>query len=265
MDIVVCVKQVLDTEIPRDKFRVKANQVIPPEGIPPVINPYDAQAVEVALRLKDKHGGKITAITVGTPDAQGVIRRALAMGADEGIIVSDEAFIGSDSMATAFILAQAIQKIGGFDLVLCGREAADWNMGSVGSLIAERLNLPIITLAKSIEFLNSKTLRVERVILDGYQVFEVSTPAVITVSSEIGLPRIPTGMGIVKSARMKIPIWTNLDLNIDSALIGANAVQSKLVTLSIPERERKCEMISGKDIGEAAVKFVSRLREAGLI
>lgn len=265
MNIVVCVKQVMDTEIPRDKFRVRANQVVPPEGIPSVINPYDAQAVEVALRLKDKHGGKITAITLGTHDAQDVVRRALAMGADEGVVVSDEAFTGSDSVATACILAQVIQKVGAFDLVLCGREAADWNIGSVGPLIAERLNLPLITLAKNIELLDNNTLRVERVILDGYQVFEVSPPAVITVSSEIGLARIPRGMGIVKAARMKIPMWTNQDLNVDSALIGANAVRSKLLSLSIPERERKCEFVTGKNLGEATAKLVSRLREAGLI
>jgi len=265
MNIAVCVKWVLDPEMPTEKFRIRANQVVPPEEIRSVINPYDAQAVEAALRVKDKHGGKVTAMTLGTPDAQGAVRHALAMGADKGVVLSDAAFAGSDSVAAAYILAQAIQKIGDFDLVLCGRESADWGMGLVGPLIAERLNLPLITLAKSIELLDNNTLRIERVILDGYQVFEVSPPAVVTVSSEIGLPRLATGMGIIKAARMEVPIWTNQDINADPSLIGANAAQFELRSLSIPARERKCEIISGENPTDTGAKLVAKLREAGQI
>ncbi|MFC1974617.1 electron transfer flavoprotein subunit beta/FixA family protein [Chloroflexota bacterium] len=265
MNIVVCVKQVLDPEIPADKFRVRANQVVPPEEVAPVINPYDAQAIEAALRLKEKHGAKITAITVGSPDAEDVVRRALSMGVDEGIVLSDDAFTGSDSSATAYILAQAIQKIDAADLILCGREAADWGVGLVGPLIAERLNLPVITLAKNIELLDGNILKVEQVIPDGYQVLEVSPPAVVTVSGEIGLPRLPTGMGIITAARMEIPVWTNQDINADTSLIGANAVHSTLVSLSIPERERKCEIISGETPAELATNLTAKLKELGLI
>ena len=265
MNIVVCVKQVLDPEMPTEKFKVKDNQVIPPEGIPAVLNPYDAQAVEAALRVKEKHGGKITAITVGTAESKEAVRRALAMGADEGIILSDDAFAGSDSLATAYILAQAIQKIDAFDLVLCGREAADWSMGIVGPVIAERLNLPLITLAKNIELLGNNILTVERVIPDGYQVFEVSLPAVLTVSNEIGLPRLPTGMGIVSAVRKEIPVWTNQDINADASLIGANAERSKLLSLAIPERERECEIVGGETPEEAAGNLAAKLRAAGVI
>ena len=265
MNIVVCVKQVLDPEMPTEKFRVKDNQVIPPEGIPLVTNPCDAQAVEAALRVKEKHGGKITAITVGTAESKEVVRRALAMGADEGIVLSDDAFAGSDSLATAYILAQAIQKIDAFDLVLCGREAADWSMGIVGPVIAERLNLPLITLAKNIELLDNNILKVERVIPDGYQVFEVSLPALLTVSNEIGLPRLPTGMGIVSAVRKEIPVWSNQDINADVSLIGANAEGSKLLSLSIPERERKCEIVGGETPEELAGNLAVKLRAAGVI
>jgi electron transfer flavoprotein beta subunit len=265
MNIVVCVKQVLDPEMPTEKFKVKDNQVIPPEGIPPVLNPYDAQAVEAALRVKEKHGGKITAITVGTAECKEVVRRALAMGADEGIVLSDDVFLGSDSLATAYILAQAIQKIDAFDLVLCGREAADWSMGIVGPVIAERLNLPLITLAKNIEALDNNMVKVERVIPDGHQVFEVSLPAVITVSNEIGVARLPTGMGIVTAVRKEIPVWTHQDINADPSLFGANAKGSELLSLSIPQRERECEIIGGETPEEAAGNLATKLRAAGVI
>ena len=265
MNIVVCVKQVIDPEMPTDKFKVKANQVVPPEGIPPVINPYDAQAVEAALRLKEKHTAKITAITMGTAEAKEVVRRAVAMGADEGIVITDDVFTGSDSLATAYILTQAIQKIGDFDLILCGREAADWNMGIVGPFIAERLNLPLITLAKDVELSDNNILKVERVIPDGSQVFEVPLPAVITVSSEVGVPRLPTGMGIITAARKEIPVWTNQDINADTSLVGANAQGSELLSLSIPEHERKCEFISGETPDELATNLAAKLRAAGAI
>jgi len=265
MNIVVCVKQVIDPEMPTEKFKVKDNQVLPPEGIPLVINPCDAQAVEAALRVKEKHGDKITAITMGTAESKEVVRRALAMGADEGIVLSDDAFTGSDSLATAYILAQAIQKIDAFDLVLCGREAADWSMGIVGPVLAERLNLPLITLAKNIELLDNNILKVERVIPDGYQVFEVSLPAVLTVSNEIGLPRLPTGMGIVSAVRKEIPVWSNQDINADVSLIGESAEGSKLLSLSIPERERKCEIVDGETPEELAGNLAVKLRAAGVI
>ena len=265
MNIVVCVKQVIDPEMPTDKFRVKANQVVPPEGIPPVINPYDAQAVEAALRLKEKHTAKITAITLGTAEAKEVVRRAVAMGADEGIVITDDVFTGSDSLATAYILTQAIQKIGAFDLILCGREAADWNMGIVGPFIAERLKLPLITLAKDVELSDNNILKVERVIPDGSQVFEVSLPAVITVSSEVGVPRLPTGMGIITAARKEIPVWTNQDINADTSLVGANARGSELLSLTIPEHERKCEFIGGETPDELAANLAAKLRAAGAI
>ncbi len=134
MNIIVCVKQIPDPEIPPAKFRLdsESKRVVPPEGIPPVINPYDAQAVELALRLKEKHGGKITVLSLGSTASSSVVKHALSMGADEGIVLTDEAFEESDSFATAYILTKAIQKIGVYDLILCGRQAADWDEGLVG-------------------------------------------------------------------------------------------------------------------------------------
>jgi electron transfer flavoprotein beta subunit len=266
LNIIVCVKQVLDPEIPPAKFRLdtESKRVIPPEGIPPVINPYDAQAVELALRLKEKHGDKIVALTVGTEAAGSAVKHALSMGADEGVVLADEAFEGSDSFSTAYILTKAIQKIRDYDLILCGRQAADWDEGLVGSIIAENLGLPLVTLAKAIDVAGEE-LRVTRVTLDGYQVFAVPTPAVVTVSSEVGQPRLPSGWGIISAARKQVPLWKAQDIDADLSQIGAAAVRRKLKRLFIPERERKCEIVGGETVAEAADKLAERLRQAGVI
>lgn len=266
MNILVCVKQILDPEIPPAKFRVNSEtrEVIPPEGIPPVINPFDSQAVEAALRIKDKHSAKITAISMGSGSAIDVVRHALSMGVDEGILIDDDAFQGSDSFSTAYILTRAIQKIGDYDLILCGRQAADWDAGEVGSIIAENLGIALITLAKAIEVVNGK-LRVERVTLEGFEVFESPLPALITISNELGQPRLPSGWGIISAVRKNVPTWTAQDISVAPSQIGATAARSKLLSLSIPARERTCKMVGGKDVAEAAANLALTLREAKII
>lgn len=266
MNIIVCVKQILDPEIPPAKFKldIESRRVIPPEGIPPVINPFDEQAVELALRLKDKLGGKITVLTVGSEAASSIVKHSLAIGADKGLILTDRAFEGSDSFSIAYILSQAIKKIGNYDLVLCGRQAADWDEGLVGSIIAEKLGLPLVTLAEAIDF-SHEELKVKRVILDGYQVFAVPTPALVTVSNEVGRPRLPSGWGIISASRQQIPIWRASDIDADPSQIGANAARRKLAKLFIPAHKRKCEIIEGETTAEASVKLIERLIKAGAI
>lgn len=265
MNIVVCVKQILDPEMPAEKFRIKANRVVPPEGVDLVLNPCDAQAVEASLRFKEKYGAGITAVSVGSETALEVVRRSLAMGADEGVLISDGVLEGSDSAAVAYILTQAIKKLANVDLVLCGREAADWNMGIVGPFLAEGLGWPLITWVKEIDLQDNTILRVERVIPDGKQVFEVSLPAVMSVSHEIGLARLPTGMGIVMAMRRQIPTWTHQDLGVDTALSGKNAAGSALTGLALPDRDRKCEFIQGETPEEIADNLAPKLQAAGML
>ena len=266
MNTIVCAKQIPDPEIPPAKFKLdmKSKQVIPPEGIPPVINPYDEQAVEVALRLKEKHGGKTTVLTISKEASSPVVKHALAMGADEGIILSDKAFENLDSFSAAYILSKAIQKIGSYDLILCGRQAADWDEGLVGTLIAETLNLPLVTLAAAVDVSNGE-LKVKRVILDGYQVFTFPTPAVVTVSNEVGRPRLPSGWGIISASQKQIPVWNANHINAELSRIGSSAARRKLVKLYIPERERKCEIIEREDKSEAAEELVEKLTKAGAL
>ena len=266
MNIIVCVKEILDPEIPSDRFRLdtEAKRAIPPEGIRPVINPYDERAVELAIRVKETYGGKIMVLAAGVNASVSVVKHAISMGADDGVIIVDQAFEGSDSFGIAHILAQTIKKLGIYDLILCGREAADWDEGLVGPILAEKLSLPLVTLVKEIEVME-KGLKVKRVTLGAYQIFGVPLPAVITVSHEVGRPRLAPGRGIILAARKRLPVWNAQDINADFSQIGVGAARRKLVKLFIPKRERKCEVVEGETAAEAVVKLADRLREIGAI
>jgi electron transfer flavoprotein beta subunit len=264
LDMIVCCKQVLDPEAPPASFKVDstANKVIPPQGVPPVISPFDEQALEAALRIKDaQKGGKISVITLGTNLLRDVVKKPLSMGADELILLEDPAYIDGDSWSTAYALAMAIKKIGKFDLIFCGRQAADSDAGQVGSGIAEILGIPSVTVAKKVEAMDGKA-RVERVVADGYEVVEVSLPALITVSNELGAARYPTIKGIMAAKRKEPIIWKPADLGVDASKIGVAGRRTKLDKLFQPVREAKCEIITADTPEEAATKLALKLREA---
>lgn len=260
MNTIVCVKQVQDPEIPPAKFKIDAEkkQVIPPPGVPPVISVFDERAVEAACRLKDKHKGKITVITLGSGKAADVIKHAISMGADEGVVLQDEAFEELDSFGTAYVLAKAIQKIGGYDLVLCGRYAADWGNGQVGPILAEMLDIPLVTLACHIEAMEKK-LRIKRVVKDGYEVVEAPMPSLVTVGSEIGLPRLPAGMRLMIARRAQVPIWKAQDIGVESSKLDKANAHTEVTHLVVPTRKTECEMITGSTPGEAAVHLAEKL------
>lgn len=266
MNCIVCVKKIQDPEIPPAKFRLDdtSKRVLPPEGIPPVMNPYDAQAVELALRLKEKHGGKVVVLSVEPEADPIIIKHALSMGADDGVLLADRAFEGSDSYAVAHIISRAIKKFANPDLVLCGRQAADWDEGLVGTFIAAELDLPLVTLAKEAKK-DEDSLRIKRVTLDGYQVFAVRPPAVVTVSSEAEPPRLPSGWGIISAARARIPVWDAKQIRADPSRIGPQATRKTLTKLSVPERQRRCELIEGKTPAEAAARLADLLMRAGVV
>ncbi len=262
MDMIVCCKQVIDPEAPPATFKVDTatNKVVPPQGVPPVISPFDEQAVEAALKIKDAKGGKITAISLGVNLLRDVVKKPLSMGADELILLEDPAFTEGDSWSTAYALAMAIKKVGKFDLIFCGRQASDWDSGQVGSAIAEILGLPSVTVAKKVEATDGK-VKVERVTADGYEVVEVTLPALITVSNELGAARYPTIKGIMAAKRKEPIVWKPADIGVDPAKIGAAGRRTKLVKLFQPVREGKCEVITADTPEEAAVKLAQKLRE----
>lgn len=266
VNMIVCCKQVLDPEAPPASFKINpaTNQVVPPAGVPPVVSPFDEQAVEAALRVKDKLGGKISVLSLGNNMLRDVVKKPLSMGADELILLEDEAFEGGDSWSTASALAMAIKKIGPFDIIFCGRQAADWDNGQVGSGIAEILGIPSVTVAKKVEVTDGKA-KVERVLADGYQVIEVTLPALITVSNELGEARYATLKGIMAAAKKQPTVWKPADIGANPSQIGAAGRRAKLLKLFQPVREGKCEIVEADSPPEAATKLAQRLREAKVI
>ncbi len=261
MNIIVCVKQVPDPQMPMASFKIDpaTNKLVPAPGIPPVINGYDEQAVEAALRLKEANGGKITALSLGKELVSDVIKKPLSMGADELILLQDDAFKDGDDYVTAYALAAAIKKIGEYDLIICGRQASDFDSGVVGAGIGEILGLPVITIARDIKMTDG-VIRVERVVPDGYEVVEASPPVVVTVSNELGQPRYPTLRGIMAAGRKQPTVWSAQDLGLD-----ATVSRMKLLKLYQPDKISQCEFIEGGSPAEAGVNLALKLREAKII
>jgi electron transfer flavoprotein beta subunit len=266
MNMIVCAKQVPDPEAPPASFKIDSatNKVVPPPGVAPVISPFDEQAVEAALKVKDAKGGKITVLSLGVNLLRDVVKKPLSMGADELILLEDPAFVEGDSWSTAYALAMAIKKIGQFDVIFCGRQAADWDAGLVGSYIAEILGIPQVTLAKKVEALDGK-VKVDRVTADGYEVVEASTPVLITVSNELGAPRYATIKGIMAAKKKEPIIWKPADIGVDPAKLGAAGRRAKMLKLFQPVKEGKCEIITGENEEDAAANLAKKLVEAKLL
>lgn len=261
MNIIVCVKQVPDPETPASQFRVDevAKKVIPPAGIAPTLNQYDANAVEAAIQLKEQHGGRITVISLGKDSARDAIKQALSMGCDAGLLIDDPAFEDADAFQTASVLAAAIKSVGEYDLILCGRQASDWDQAQVPQGLAELLGLPSVTPVSGIEVQGGK-LRVKRLIEDGYEVLEVPMPAVLAVSNEANQPRYPTLKGIMAAARAKVEVKSAADLG-----VSANGRKVQLLRLYVPKVESQIEWIPGETPEEKAANLARRLREERVI
>lgn len=267
MNIIVCVKQIPDPETPASSFRVDevAKRVVPAQGIPPVVNPYDPQATEAALRLKEAAGGgKVTVISLGPESARDAIKHALAMGADEGILLNDPGFDGIDNFQTAVALAKAIEKVGQYDLVLMGRAAADWDMGVVPMGVATLLGLPLVSIAKAIERVDGK-VRVTRVLDDGFQTVEVPLPAVVSVSNEFGEPRYPQLRQIMLAAKKTVQVWNAADLGLTPDQLGEANRWLRLEALYVPKVESKVEIIEADSPEEKARILAQKLRADKLI
>ena len=268
MHTIVCVKQVIDPEAPPASFKidVATNKAVM-AGVPPVIeviDPYGEYAVEASLKIKDEKGGKVTAISLGDKLLREVVKKPLSMGADELILLEDEAFAGGDSWSTAHALAMAVKKVGKYDIILCGREASDTNAGQVGLGIAELLGLPSVNLVKKIDIMDGKA-KVERTTADGYEVIEISLPVVLTISNEIGEPRYPTIKGIMAAKRVEPIIWKPADIGGEPSQVGAAGRRAEMHKLFQPARECKCEVIEGETLEEAAINLALKLREVKIL
>ena len=262
MRIIVCIKQIIDPEIPSAEFRIdfEARKAIEDQG-EWVLNPYDGNALEVALQLKDRlKETKVTAITMGGTSSQKVLRYALGMGCDEAIWLKDESFGDLDSHGTAEVLAQGIRKAGIPDIVLCGRQAGDWDMGQVGLRIGEALGMACVSLVNNLETADDR-LRLRRETDRGAEVVETQLPVLATITNDnSNQPRFLSVKGIMAANRKEIPIWSARDLEIEEAIQPVVVVDE----LIVPSYEREVMFIDGEDGPEKAAKLAEHLIKMNL-
>ena len=260
MRIIVLVKQVPDTnEVKIDP--VKGTLIR--EGVPSILNPDDANALEEALKIKDKYPDThITVITMGPPQAKDMLIECLAMGADEAVLACDRALAGSDTWATSNALAAAIRKLGGFDIIFAGRQAIDGDTAQVGPQIAEKLDIPQVTYVKEFTVDNDmRSITVKRALEDGYEVIKVSTPCMLTTIKELNKPRYMTIGGIFDSCRKDIPIWGAADLGVDTDKeVGLDASPTNVFRSFTPAPKGKGTMIEADSASEAAQKLLIGLK-----
>ncbi len=258
--VIVCLKQAID--VSQLKADPSTRRLVT-AGVPRKISDFDKNALEEAVRLKEKLGGEVLTVTVSAEDAKTSIREALAMGADRGYVVTEEALQNSDTLVTSLVLAEAIKKIGQFDLILCGEASIDGFSAQVGPRLAEILNFPVITYARQIS-LEGTTLTVERFLEDRYETVRATTPAVVTVTKEINEPRIPSLMAIMKASKKEIVFWKLVDINISPEHVGEAGSGVRIIEVLAPKVERKKIVIKGETPAEIADQLVKALIQEGV-
>lgn len=251
MNIIVCIKQVPDTtEVRIDPI----TGTLIREGVPSIMNPDDKNALEEALALKDSHGANVTVITMGPPQAEAILREAMAMGADDAVLVSDRAFAGADTLATSHALAATIKKIGKYDIVFAGRQAIDGDTAQVGPEIAEHLGLPQITYVEKVDVIDGG-LKVRRAWEDGYEVLNVKTPVLLTAIKELNEPRYMNIGNIFGLFEKEIKVWNVDDINADREKMGLKGSPTKVKKSMTKEAKGAGEIHHGtpKELAEVAV------------
>lgn len=255
MNIIVCIKQVpSNNEV---KINPETNTIIR-EGVDAIINPFDMYAIEEALRIKDKTGGKVTVLSMGIPSVADLLKEAISLGADEAILLSDKAFAGSDTLATSYALSMGIKKIGNYDIVICGKQATDGDTAQVGPSLAEKLGIPHTTYVRKIEAIEEGYIRCQRLTDDGYEVIEMPLPALITVVKEINEPRLPSLKGMMRAKKAVINTWNADDINADKEMCGLKGSPTQVVKTFTPVHDIKSEIIDGNP-EEQARKLADRL------
>ena len=242
MKITVCVKQVPAAN--EQRLDPVTGTVIR-EGVPSILNPFDAYALEEAVRLKERLGGEITVLSMGVPSAQETLRRALAVGADQAILLSGRAFAGADTLATARALAKAIGKAGGADLVLCGRMATDGDTAQVGPMLAEMLGVPHAADVSEIEAIDGGRVTLTRMTDDGYRREQLPLPALLTVVKEINVPRLPSVMGVLRGQAAEVTVWDAPDVGALPEETGQRGSRTRVVRTARPAKRAGCRMVDG--------------------
>ena len=253
MNIVICIKQVPDTAEVR--INPETNTLIR-EGVPSIINPYDTHAIEAALQIKETGGGKTIVLTMGPPQAEAALREAISMGVDEAVLLTDRAFAGSDTWATSYTLSKAVEKLGA-DIILCGKQAIDGDTAQVGPEMADFLGIPHISYVRKIEEVKEASLRVQRMMDEGYDIVESSLPVLLTVVKEINQPRLPSLKGKMAAKKAEIKKWTAADIGAEPEKTGLKGSPTQVRKIFAPEARKDRRMLSG----DAAAQVDSLMEE----
>jgi electron transfer flavoprotein beta subunit len=262
LNIVVCIKQVPGTT------QVKINPetgTLVREGVEAVVNPFDEYAVEEALRIKERIAGTVVkVITMGPPQAETALRSAIAMGADEGYLITDRAFAGSDTWATSYTLGKGIQALGQTHLIICGKQAIDGDTAQVGPGVAEMLGFPFVAWVRKVEAITERSIRVERLMEEGYDVVEMPLPGLITVVKEINTPRLASLKGKMRAKSAAIVTFDAKALPVEKGKIGLSGSPTQVLRSFVPERKSGGEKIGG-EVPQVVEKIVAAIIDLNVI
>jgi len=265
LDIIIPIKQVPETS--NVKMDKETGTMIR-EGVVSVINPLDLYAIETGIQLKEKFGGKVTVCTMGPQSAAKALKEAIAMGCDEGILISDRKFAGADTWATSYTISEAIKQLGSYDLIIAGERATDGDTGQVGPGIAAWLGLPLATYVSKITDVASESIIVERLVEDGYQILQMPLPALLTVVKEVSNPRLPTLRGKKKARAYEIQVMNAADLQLNEACIGLKGSPTRVIKIGYPKVTRSGKIVKASGdtgLNEAVDALLQFLEEKELI
>ncbi|GHT35007.1 electron transfer flavoprotein subunit beta [Endomicrobiia bacterium] len=259
MNVIVCIKQVPNTtnmQIDPENGRLKR------DGVESIINPFDEYAIEEGVRIKERTGGKVSVVTMGPPQAESALREAVSKGIDDAVLVSDRAFGGADTLATSYTLSLAIKAIGHYDIIICGKQASDGDTAQVGPGIAEMLNIPHIAYVKKIEAVDDKSIKVERMMEDGYDLIESPVPVLLTVVKEINNPRVASLKGKMAAKKAVIKMLDAAAIGADIKKTGLNGSPTQVMKIFTPPKRAGGEKFVGKahEVAAALVKRLSYTR-----
>lgn len=255
MNIVVCIKQVPDTAEVR--INPETNTLIR-NGVPTIINPYDMHAIEAGLQIKEMIKGRVIVITMGPPQAESALREALSMGADDAVLLTDRAFAGSDTLATAYTISKAIAKVKG-DIIICGKQAIDGDTAQVGPEIAEFLNIPHIAYIRRIEDVKADSIRVQRLMDEGFDIVESSLPVLLTVVKELNTPRLPSLKGKIAAKKAEIKRFGHKELGMDEKDTGLKGSPTQVKNIFAPQARADRKMLTGT-VEEQVSQLVEELK-----
>jgi electron transfer flavoprotein alpha/beta subunit len=264
LNVVVCVKAVPDPK-EADQIRIDpATKALTRGNVPLVLNPLDKNAIEAALQIKEKHGAQVTAVSMGPPEAAKIVRECLALGADQGLLLSDRAFGGADAYATAYTLAKGIEKMGVPDVVFCGMASSDGSTEWVGPMLATFLDMPVVAMVQEIVESDGRKWKLKAGVENGYRLVRVNLPAVLTVTRNLNVPRALSFSGIVKARKKEIREWGLKELGVEEESVGLKGSPTIVSKMAIRERKRQVEFLSGTR-EEKVERLIQELVEAGVL